>query len=131
MKIKQSTLLKDVVAGGLIAAVVIGCVFCVVSFRTHRNLLGTWGFARQTRREIAPGLYLYRTSGSDVMLGDVNGVGLIDGNIVKYAAKGTEVFFAVKTERAGQIQYFSFGSDGRGVTSLGTNAFDGIVWETP
>ena len=112
MKIKQSRLLKGLVAGGLIVAVVLGGAFCVLSLRTRQDLLDTWGFARQTRREIAPGLYLYRTSGSDVMLGDVDGVGLIEGNIVKYAVKGTEVFFAVKMEKASQIQYYIFESNG-------------------
>lgn len=76
MKQNASKFSKGIILAWVLAMGVAVVAFVALWLATHLNLLETWGFARQTKQEIAPEISRYRTSGSRVMVGDSNGFGL-------------------------------------------------------
>lgn len=88
---KRQFILKIVLG---VAIAFVGCfviaVVCV--YRVHGNLLEQGGFVQSGKIQVAPNVFLCRTSGHDVMLADGEGWGLVDGNIQRYAVMGGNVY---------------------------------------
>lgn len=131
MKFDRSKCLKDIILGAFIMVIIVGGAYGILLFKTRNNLLDTWGFASQTKHEIAPGLYLYRTSGRDVMLGDADGVGLIEGNIVMYAVEGTRLYIVVKKDGEAEKPYMVEKSNGEHFRFMSVNKDNGVEWKDP
>ena len=88
---KRQFILKVILG---VAIAFVGCfviaVVCV--YRVHVNLLEQGGFVQSGKIQVAPNVFLCRTSGHDVMLADGEGWGLVDGNIQRYAVMGGNVY---------------------------------------
>ncbi len=128
MKFDRTRFLKCVIVGAFIAAIVVGGAYGILLYKTRNNLLDTWGFARQTKQEIVPGLYLYCTNGRDAMLGDADGVGLIEGNIDRYAVSGTKVYIAVKKDGETEKTYVVEKVNGGCFRLMNVDKVNGVEW---
>jgi len=83
-----------VVLGGAITLVSCFAIALIYVCRMHGDLLERGGFVQGGKVQIGPNVFLYRTSGRDVMLADEEGWGLLDGNIQRYAVIGEAIYLS-------------------------------------
>ena len=120
----------------MICKVTAGAILCAIFAAaglialTRADLLGAWGFAKQDKLEISAGVFIYKTSGQDAMIGDVDGIGLIDGNVKKYSIVNGNVYVAYICGKDGRLRYCVLGKNKR-LTPLSEAQITNINWRTP
>lgn len=109
-----------------VAIPLVGLVVIVASnvCRTHANLLDQGGFVQSSKIEVVPNVYLYRTSGHDVMLADEEGWGLLDGNIQQYAAIGDTIYLSYVKRGEKAVSFGAYVTKSRTFRELTTNEIE-------